>query len=212
MMSTIIRDLRRRYGSGARIAWFCFDPRRWGPADWEETDMSRAVIIALTTLLCSDIIDDADQAVRHAGQVLRKKPTATAADLSQILRDLGTPTGRVFLLFDSVETATEDVRARLIPKLQDLQASLGLNIFAAALLGAGIDELFPRSISLEIRASTEDVSSYLHHGLQSDPRLRRLVGGAENDSLRQQIVQNTVNKTDGMLVGALLFPTVCHLL
>jgi hypothetical protein len=88
----------------------------------------------------------------------------------------------------------------LMAQLEDLQESFGLNIFATARLGSGIDELFPGKTSLEIRASAEDISGYLGRGLDSDPQLRLLVEDTVNGDFRQNIFQTTVDLSDGMLV------------
>jgi hypothetical protein len=200
MMSIVIDDLRRNLSPGARIAWVSFDPRSWNPG--EDIDVSSAVVVTLTLLLC------ANDSTAISAQVMRlleiriseERGTATMADLSEILRLLGAPTSRVFLLFDAVDSVPEDVRPMLMAQLEVLQESFGLNIFATARLSGGIDELFPGKTSLEIRASAEDISGYLGRGLDSDPQLRLLVEDTLNGDLRQNIFQTTVDLSDGMLV------------
>jgi hypothetical protein len=212
MMSIVVDDLRRRFGPDAKIAWIRLE-RSWSwqddPDMTTETQSLRSVVTALAPLLCDNGAAAArerhesfDDIVRLTRERLGDRATETMDDLTDILRLLGAPTSRVFLLFDDVDHARSDVQATLMPQLQDLQASLGLNIFATALFGNGNDRsLFPCSISLEIRASAEDITAYLHHGLDADPRLRRLVGGVENDDLRREIVQRTVDLSDGMSMG-----------
>ena len=208
MTSIVLNDLRQRLEPGARLAWFWFAPGPW--EEGQDRHTVHTVIADLALLLCSEYTDAGNYLPPSVVQLLKdmmepRLRTATTADLSHILKTLGAPANRVFLLFDAVEASTEDVRGTLMPQLQDLQESLGLNIFVTALLGTGIDELFPRSISLEIRASAEDVSNYLRRGLDSDRRLRRLMDGAEHDELRHEIVQTTVKKSDGMSVEPLAF-------
>ncbi len=208
MTSIVLNDLRQSLEPGARLGWFWFAPGQWG--EGEDRHALHAVIADLALLLCSEYTDAGNRLPPSVVQLLKdmmepRLRTATMADLSHILKTLGAPTNRVFLLFDAVEAATEDVRGSLMPQLQDLQESLGLNIFVTALLGTGIDELFPRSTSLEIRASAEDVSKYMRRGVESDLRLRRLIHGAEHDDLRHEIIQATVEMSDGMSVKPLSF-------
>ncbi|KAK4150338.1 hypothetical protein C8A00DRAFT_18104, partial [Chaetomidium leptoderma] len=196
MTSVVINNLRSRLGPDDRVAWFHFNPA-WREPN-EDMAAASAVIATLALLLYDGTASLPEDIVLLLEEKLEPRPKATTADLSQICRALRAPASRVFLIFDDVDNASEDVRAKLFPQLQGLQRVLGLNIFATALLGAGVNELFSRSISLELRASTDDLSEYLHHSINSNPSLRRLVDGSKIDKLRERMVQRTVNISDGM--------------
>jgi hypothetical protein len=209
MVSVVLNDLRQRLGSDARLAWFWFDPRQWGQG--EDGHTPNFGIADLALLLCSEYADAGNRLPPGVVSVLEgmvtRRSMATTTDLSYVLQALGAPASRVFLLFDAVDLAPEDVRATLLLQIQDLQDSLGLNIFATALLGSGIDESLPQSTSLEIRASAMEVARYLNRGLNSDRRLRWFVDSAENRGLRHKIVQTTVDMSDGMSVISIPFPS-----
>jgi hypothetical protein len=199
--SIVLDHVRRTQGPDAKLAWFFF-ARQWRDPG-EARHSLTGVIAALTLLLLTEhgaAGHDIPMApVRLVGDKLEGGAELATADLAQVMRDLGVPGNRLFLLFDSIEGAVSDeVRTTLMPQLQDLQASLGLNIFVTASLGTGMDELFPRSISREIRFSAQEMGDYLLHNLNSDRRLSRVVGGTDNQDLREQIIATTVDLSDGM--------------
>ncbi|KAH6838535.1 ankyrin repeat-containing domain protein [Chaetomium sp. MPI-CAGE-AT-0009] len=200
MASIVVNDVRNKLGPDARVAWFHFN------SSWRQSDNPKgvetagAVVATLAFLLYPDnTAGPPDEIVRRLEEKLESWPlTTTVVDLSQILRSLGAPTRRVFLIFDAVDAASEDIRTTLLPQLQDLQATLGFNILATALLGTGMDELFPRAISLELRASPDGIAKYLHHRIDLDPRLRRLLMGPKNDDLRREVIQKMIEMCDGI--------------
>ncbi|KAK3900984.1 ankyrin repeat-containing domain protein [Staphylotrichum tortipilum] len=201
MTSVVLDHVRRTQGRDAKFAWFFFDQQWRDPS--EPRHSLTGVIAALTLLLLAE--HDAAgheipmSPVQLVGDKLESGAELATADLAQVMRDLGVPANRVFLLFDAIDGAVSDeIRTILMPQLQDLQASMGLNIFVTASLSTDMEELFPHSISREIRISPEDMSSYLHHNLNSDRRLSRVVGGTDNRDLREQIVTTTVDLSDGM--------------
>ncbi len=199
--SVVLDHVRRTMGRDAKLAWFFFDQQWQNPG--EARHSLTGVIAALSLLLLTEHSaaghDISIATVQLVGDKLEGGAELATADLAQVMRDLGVPGNRVFLLFDPIDGAVSDeVRTTLMPQLQDLQASMGLNIFVTATLGSGMDELFPHSTSREIRVSPADMTSYLRQSLDSDRRLSRVVGGEDNRDLREQIVATTVDLSDGM--------------
>lgn len=207
MTSIVIDHLRSQFGADASIAWFYFS--RLG-LSLTEGDL----IATLAAMLLNSTYGWSDQGVASfmEEQMLGERSNRAKFDsFISLLGGLGAPHSRIFLLFDGVDEAPEDVRGRLIPRLQDLQDSLNLTIFATARLGTGVSELFSRSTSLEVRATTEDISAYLRSAIDSDRRLRRLLGGEGDEEMREKIISSTIQKCHGMCAQNPSSPSPCTL-
>jgi hypothetical protein len=70
---------------------------------------------------------------------------------------------RVFIIVDALDECqiSDGCRTRLLSKIFNLQVRNGANIFATSRFIPDITEKFQGSISLEIRASDEDMQRYL---------------------------------------------------
>ncbi|KAK3295306.1 ankyrin repeat-containing domain protein [Chaetomium fimeti] len=200
MTSLVVNDLRKSLGPDARVAWFHFSSSWRQPDNPKCVETAGAVIATLAFLLHhEDTASPPDEVARHLEEKLESWPLATTVvDLSETLWSLGAPTRRIFLIFDAVDTSSEDVRTTLLPQLRCLQATLGLNILATGLLGAGTDQLFPRAVSLEMRASPDDIAKHLNHRIGLNQRLRRVLFDPKHDDFPQGIIKKMVEMCDGL--------------
>lgn len=84
-------------------------------------------------------------------------------EISRTLRSVAALYSRVFITVDALdECQTADgCRARFLTEIFALQSTCGANIFATSRFIPEVTEKFKRSMSLEIRASKDDVESYL---------------------------------------------------
>lgn len=115
--------------------------------------------------------------------------------ISETLRLVASMYSRVFIIIDALdECQTSDgCRTRLLSEILDLQREQGTNILATSRFIPEIVEKFVGSMSLEIRASKEDIRRYLEGRMEELPSLV-----LRNPTLQEDIMDVIVNSTDGM--------------
>ena len=84
-------------------------------------------------------------------------------EISKILQSVVADHRRVFIITDALDECRVSNRGRamFLTEILSLQAKTGTNLFATSRFVPEIGKMFERSISLEIRASYEDVQRYL---------------------------------------------------
>lgn len=104
---------------------------------------------------------------------------------------------RIFILVDALDEcqSAEMCRYKFLKELFNLQTQHGINIFVTSRFIPEIEKSFETSLSMEIRASQNDVTTYLTDRLD---RLPRFV--STNQQLRQEIVEVIPEVVDGMYV------------
>ncbi|KAM5344968.1 hypothetical protein ACJ41O_010830 [Fusarium nematophilum] len=116
-------------------------------------------------------------------------------EISSTLQSTVTLYSRVFLLIDGLDEcrASDGSRARFLEEVFELQAKSAINIFATSRFIPNITELFEDSISLEIRATDEDVRRYVHdHMFQLPGFIRR------SPELQEEVTSGIVRSVGGM--------------
>jgi hypothetical protein len=104
---------------------------------------------------------------------------------------------RVFIVVDALDECqiADGGRKRLLSEMFNLQAKTGANLLMTSRFILEIMKEFERSISLEIRASDEDVERYLDgHILQLPLFVSR------NLDLQKEIKSKIIKAADGMHV------------
>lgn len=119
-------------------------------------------------------------------------------EISKSLQSVAVLYSRVFIIVDALDEcrASDGSRARFLAEAFNLQAKCRANLFATSRLIPEITEKFDRSISLEIRASAEDVRRYVHSHIS---RLPSFVG--YNPELQEDIETEIINPADGVYVA-----------
>ena len=128
------------------------------------------------------------------------KPKRTRSSLDEILRVLrsvATMYSRVFVIVDALDECqvSDNCRARFLSELFSLQTQHRVNIFATSRLIPEIINQFKGSMSLEIRASSEDVERYLEGHVDQLPYFVQ-----ENRQLQKEIRTGISEAVDGMYV------------
>lgn len=103
----------------------------------------------------------------------RTRPTLE--EISKILNHVVADYSQVFVIIDALDEceASDGCRATLLTEIFNLQTVSEANVFATSRFIPEVNEKFKGSVSLEIRATDEDVSAYLHSHMS---RLPTVVG------------------------------------
>jgi hypothetical protein len=120
-------------------------------------------------------------------------------EISEALRSVVAIYSRVFIIIDAIDECQEagGNRARFLKEIFNLQTSCKANVFATSRFVPDIMEKFDGHLSLEIRASEEDIQRYLEGHMTE---LRPFVTRAENRKLLEEIVHVISHTVDGMYV------------
>jgi Cdc6-like AAA superfamily ATPase len=134
---------------------------------------------------------------RHKG----KQTRPSLDEVSRTLSSVATLYSSVFIIVDALDECqvSGGCRAKFLAEIFSLQAKYGVNLFATSRLIPEITERFKESISLEIRASEEDVRRYL------DGHMLQLPGFViKSPELQEEIKTEIVRSVDGMYAVSFL--------
>jgi hypothetical protein len=130
----------------------------------------------------------------------RHKTKQTRPSLNEITRSLQAVTAlysRVFIIVDALDECqvSNGCRQRFLLEMFSLQANHGVNLFTTSRFIPEITTKFPGNISLEIRASKEDIGRYL------EAHMRHLSPFDDwNRQLQDEIKVAIADAVDGMYV------------
>lgn len=118
-------------------------------------------------------------------------------EISRALHSVAAIYSRLFIIVDGLDECR--CWETLLPEIFNLQAQCRANLFATSRFNLEIIDKFKSSVSLEIRASREDVRRYVqgHMG-----QLLSVV--RENQSLQEEIMTGIPDAVDGMYVLKLM--------
>jgi hypothetical protein len=105
---------------------------------------------------------------------------------------------RVFIIIDALDECqvSNGCRTTFLAEIFNLQAKSGANVFTTSRFIPEITEKFEGNISLEIRASSEDVQRYL------DGHMFRLPGFVRrSQELQEEIKIGIIQSVQGMCVA-----------
>ena len=132
----------------------------------------------------------------HQHKERRTRPSID--ELYRTLHSTITRLFRVFVIIDALDECqvSNDCRSRFTSKLLNLHTKLGVNVLITSRFIPDIIESFKDAVSLEIRASSEDISRYLTNSLTDLPRFV-----STNVELQEEIKESITKCVDGMLVN-----------
>ena len=128
---------------------------------------------------------------RH--KIMQTRPSVD--EISKALQSVAVVYSTVFIVIDALDECR--VRTRLLPEIFNLQIKSGVSIFATSRSIPDIIEKFRGSISVEIRATEDDVQRYL------DGRISESESGVLK-SCREDIKTEITKAVDGMYAPSLL--------
>jgi Cdc6-like AAA superfamily ATPase len=116
-------------------------------------------------------------------------------DLSTTLRSVTTLYQKAFIIVDALDECqtTDGCRQRVLTELLSLVDQCGANLFATSRFIPEITDEFREATQLEIRASPEDVRTFLEGSIS---RLPAFV--CRNPELRTEVITEIIKSVDGM--------------
>jgi len=127
----------------------------------------------------------------HHGQ--RTRPSLQ--DISEAIEAVSDMNSRTFILVDALDESPASDRSKFLSRLLALQAQCGVNLFATSRLIPDITGKFGSALSVEIRASVEDVQRYLDGHMEELPSFVQ-----RNKTLQEEIKAKISDAVDGMYV------------
>jgi len=126
-----------------------------------------------------------------------KRTRPSVDEISRTLRSVATMYSRVFIIVDALDECqvTNGCRTSFLSELFNLQVKRGSNLFVTSRFIPEIVKEFKGSISLEIRASDEDVQRYLDDHMSLLPSFDLC-----SQDLQGEIKTRIIKAVDGMYV------------
>jgi Cdc6-like AAA superfamily ATPase len=197
LTSIVINDLITRFQNGLTIgiAYIYCNFRRKDDQKAEDLLASLLKQLAQDRPSLPDIVKDLYS--RHK----EKRTRPPLEEISRTLQSVAAMYSRVFIIVDALDECQvyDDCRTRFLSEIFNLQAKCGANLFATSRFIPEIKERFEGSISLEIRASNEDVRRYLDGHMFRLPEFVR-----RSQELQDEVKTEIVKAVGGMYV-------VCHI-
>jgi hypothetical protein len=137
---------------------------------------------------------------RHNGKRTRLSPE----EISKVLHSAVIDYSRTFIIIDALDECpvSDGSRRRFLSEIFNLQAKTGTSVFATSRFIPEIIKEFAGSVSLEVRASGEDVQRYLEGHMSQLPLFV-----SRNVDLQEEIKTEIVQGIDGMYVPSYAFRT-----
>jgi hypothetical protein len=198
LTSIVINDLTTRFQNNLTIgiAYIYCNFRRKDDQKAEDLLASLLKQLAQERPSLPDIVKDL------YGRHKDKRTRPPLEEISRTLQSVAAMYSRVFIIVDALDECQiyDDCRTRFLSEIFNLQAKCGANLFATSRFIPEIKERFEGSISLEIRASNEDVRRYL------DGHMFRLPGFVRRSQELQDEVKTQIVKAVGWMY------VVCHII
>jgi Cdc6-like AAA superfamily ATPase len=124
-----------------------------------------------------------------------KRSRPLVEEISKVLRSVVANYSRCFILVDALDECqiSDGGRKQFLSEIFDLQIQTGVNLFATSRFIPDIEKHFEGSISLEIRASDEDVERYI------DGHMSRLpLFVSRSPDLQDKVKTEIIMAVDGM--------------
>lgn len=127
----------------------------------------------------------------------RNRTRPSVGDISTTLQSVATMYSRVFIVIDALDECRHagGQRAQLLRTVFDLRDKIQVNVFVTSRPIRQIEERFLEDTTIEIRATSEDVQSYLASQMHKVPPFIR-----RNTGLWEQTKATIAAAVDGMYV------------
>jgi hypothetical protein len=118
-------------------------------------------------------------------------------DIFGVLQHVCSAYSTTYIVIDALDECTdrEGARTRFISMLRELQATMSTCLMFTSRLIPEIMEKFQRGLTLEVRASNDDVRKYVAGRLTHPPKCIK-----HNSALKQDIQYKIAEAVDGMFV------------
>jgi Cdc6-like AAA superfamily ATPase len=193
LASIVVDDLlsRYQYDPNIAIAYIYLNFRQQDAQKVQHLLASLLKQLSRKRPLLPDSIKD-----MHAAHIIHgTRPSV--AELSVALRSVVASFAAVYVVIDALDEcrASDGCREDFLTELFGLQKTVGLQLFATSRWIPEITERFEGHVTLEIKASEQDVQRYVASTLPQLPRCVR-----DDPELQSEIQQGIVQAVDGMYV------------
>ncbi|KAI9762012.1 MAG: hypothetical protein M4579_000648 [Chaenotheca gracillima] len=201
LSSTVIDDLTQQFQKDPNIgiAWIYFDYR----------DQDRQILINLVASLVQQLARTCEDSWERLSSLydafVNHGTRPTLEDLSEILQLQTTSFDKTFLIVDALDECSEreETRRKFVRHLEKLPSTVQLLVTSRPL--PAIHTLLGDAATLEIRADTQDVRSYLEVQLENEEQLQENI--ERDPSLRESILSTVAAKAQGMFLLVRLYVT-----
>ncbi|KAK5444190.1 hypothetical protein LTS15_010543 [Exophiala xenobiotica] len=197
LTSIVVDDLHTRFQNDATIgiAYIYFNFRRKDEQKIED-------LLASLLKQLAEGQSSLPESVKQLYDRHQKKRTRPSSD--EILRALHSTAAlfrRLFIIADALDECqvSGSCRSTLLSEIFNLQVKCDVDILATSRFDPVIEQWFERSVRLEIRATKEDVRTFLNHRMS--PRRAFL---RKNQKLQEDIKAKIVDVVEGMFLLAQL--------
>lgn len=190
LTSIVVDDLcTRRFRDDARvgIAYLYCNFRQ---ADEQKAEDLLSSLLKQLSQGCPSVPDGV-KALYYDHQKKRTRPSFD--EISRNLQSVAAMCPRVFIIVDALDECQSADRMRFLSVILSLQAKHEVNIFASSRFIPEVVDQFKASISLEIRANSEDIERYLEGHMGHLPSLVQ-----EDRLLRNEIKVGVSEAVGGM--------------
>ncbi|KAF5227359.1 hypothetical protein FAUST_11836 [Fusarium austroamericanum] len=161
-------------------------------------DLLASVLKQLTQ--CRSCLPDSVKSLYDSHKTKRTRPSVD--EILGLLQSVAAMHSRVFIIIDALDEclASDGCRTRFLSELFNLQTRHGTNIFATSRFIPEIMDSFETSLSIEIRASPDDVARYLEGHIEQLPSFVQ-----HDRQLQEEITTGISEAVDGMFLLAQLY-------
>ncbi|KAF2183660.1 ankyrin, partial [Zopfia rhizophila CBS 207.26] len=130
----------------------------------------------------------------------RERTRPSFNKILEALNSVAAMYSRVLVIVDALDECgvSNGERQKFLSAIFNLQGKTGANLFVTSRINDNISKLFEGALSLQIRASNEDVESYL------DAQISLLQSDIWDNNLRDRVKREVVSVVDGMFLLAQL--------
>ncbi|CAF3544215.1 unnamed protein product [Fusarium graminearum] len=161
-------------------------------------DLLASVLKQLTQ--CRSSLPDSVKSLYDWHKTKRTRPSVD--EILGLLQSVAAMHSRVFVIIDALDEclASDGCRTRFLSELFNLQVRHGINIFATSRFIPEIMDRFETSLSIEIRASPDDMARYLKGHIEQLPSFVQ-----HDRQLQEEITTGISEAVDGMFLLAQLY-------
>ncbi|KAH7151404.1 ankyrin repeat-containing domain protein [Fusarium sp. MPI-SDFR-AT-0072] len=154
-------------------------------------DLLASVLKQLTQ--CRSSLPDSAKNLYDRHKTKRTRPSVD--EILGLLQSVAAMHSRVFIIVDALDEclASDGCRTRFLSELFNLQIRHGINIFATSRFIPEIMDRFETSLSIEIRASPDDVARYLKGHIEQLPSFVQ-----HDRQLQEEITTGISDAVDGI--------------
>lgn len=200
LTAIVVNDLQNKFQHDASIgiAYIYFNFRKQENVEDVLASLLKQLIQGQSSL---------PDSVRAVYSFHRNKQTRPTFDeILKVLQSVAATYRRLFIIVDALDECqvSNGYRTKFLSEIFILQAKCGANIFATSRFIPQIIENFKGSLSIEIRARSDDVQRYLDGHMSQLPSFV-----VDNLELQKEIKTKIIKVVDGMCVSSYFLSELC---